>query len=131
MKLILLLLSIASAEEPTYTVLEKDTPAPFAGYLLTPDALDILSASAKEGLACPAEIDYQIGLMEAKKVEQFALKESEYQFHINNLEATLTNQRERIEKLEKAKKPVHWAVWLGAGFVVGTGTTIAIANAVN
>jgi len=131
MKLLLLLLSTAMAEEPKYTIVEQNAVAPFSGYLLTPDALNVLTDAAKVGLACPAEIDYQVGLMEAKKVEQYALKESEYKFHIDNLEATLANQKERIQTLEKAKKPIHWAVWLGAGFVVGTGTTIAIANAVN
>ncbi len=131
MKLLLLILSLASAEEPRYTLVEQAQPAPFAGYLLTPDALSLLTERAKEGLACPAEIDYQVGLMEAQKTEYFSLQISEYQFHIDNLESTLEHQKERIQKLEKAKKPVHWAVWLGAGFVVGTGTTIAIANAVN
>ena len=131
MKLLLLLLSIASAEEPKYTIVQESTPAPFTGYLLTPDALTILSDAAKVGLACPTEIDYQVGLMEAKKQQELDLQISEYQFQIDNLEATLANQKERITKLEKAKRPVHWAVWLGAGFVVGTGTTIAIANAVN
>ena len=125
------MMSVAIAEEPVYTELQVNEPAPFAGFLLTPPALNILSESAKEGLACPAEIDYQVGLMEAKKTEFYTLQLSEYQYQVDNLTSTLEHQKERIKKLEKAKRPVHWAVWLGAGFVVGTGTTIAIANAVN
>jgi len=131
MKLLLLMLSIASAEEPKYTVVEPNEPAPFAGYLLTPNALDLLTERAKIGLACPTEIDYQVGLVEARKQQEYDLSLSQYQFHIDNLESTIENQKERIKRLEKAKKPVHWAVWLGAGFVIGTGSTIAIANAVN
>lgn len=131
MKMLLLMLSTALAEEPVYTELQINQPAPFAGYLLTPEAMEIMAGAAKIGLACPTEIDYQVGLMEAKKQQELDLKISEYQFQIDNLEATLSNQRERITTLEKAKKPIHWAVWLGAGFVVGTGTTIAVANAVN
>lgn len=131
MKMLLLMLSTAMAEEPVYTELQVNQPAPFAGYLLGPEAMDVMTAAAKIGLACPTEIDYQVGLMEAKKQQELDLKISEYQFQIDNLEATLSNQKERITTLEKAKKPVHWAIWLGAGFVVGTGTTIAIANAVN
>ena len=131
MKMLLLIMSVAMAEEPVYTELKANDPAPFAGYLLDYNALNVLSEAAKVGIACPTEIDYQVGLMEAKKQQELDLKISEYQFQIDNLEATLANQKERITKLEKAKRPVHWAIWLGAGFVVGTGTTIAIANAVN
>tara|TARA_B100000575_G_C22915143_1_gene531201 strand:+ start:393 stop:788 length:396 start_codon:yes stop_codon:yes gene_type:complete len=130
MKMLLLMMSVAIAEEPVYTELKINEPAPFAGYLLDHDALNILSDAAKIGIACPIEIDYQVGLMEAKKQQELDLQISEYQFHIDNLEATLANQKERIQTLEKAKKPIHWAVWLGAGFVLGTGSTIAIANAV-
>ena len=128
--MLLLMMSVAIAEEPVYTELKINEPAPFAGYLLDHDALNILSDAAKIGIACPIEIDYQVGLMEAKKQQELDLQISEYQFHIDNLEATLANQKERIQTLEKAKKPIHWAVWLGAGFVLGTGSTIAIANAV-
>ena len=131
MKMLLLLMSVALAEEPVYTELQLNEPAPFAGYLLDYDALNLLSDAAKVGIACPVEIDYQVGLMEAKKQQEFELQASEYQFHIDNLEATLANQKERIQKLEKAKKPIHWGVWLATGFVIGTGSTIAIAQAVN
>ena len=128
---ILTLMSMAFAQEPEYTVVEKAQPAPFAGYLFTPEALDVLTEAAKVGFSCPAEIDYQVGLMEAKKAEYFALKEADYQFQISNFEAQLLHQQQRIQELEKAKKPFHWTFWTGVGIVIGTGTTIAIANAVN
>jgi hypothetical protein len=131
MKMLLLMMSVAIAEEPVYTQLQVNDPAPFAGYLLDYEALNVLTDAAKVGIACPVEIDFQVGLMEAKKQQELDLTISEYQFQLDNLEATLAHQKERIKKLEKAKKPVHWAVWLGTGFVVGTGATIAIANAVN
>ena len=128
---ILTLMSMALAQEPEYTAVEKNQPSPFAGYLFTPEALDVLNEAAKVGFSCPAEIDYQVGLMEAKKAQQFALKEADYRFEINVMTQQIQNQKERIAKLEKAKKPFHWTFWTGVGIVIGTGTTIAIANAVN
>ena len=40
-------------------------------------------------------------------------------------------QEQRIEKLEKLKKPIKRSVWVAVGAALGVGTTIAIANAVN
>ena len=74
MKMLLLMMSVAIAEEPVYTELKINEPAPFAGYLLDHDALNILSDAAKIGIACPIEIDYQVGLMEAKKHKSLTFK---------------------------------------------------------
>ena len=47
------------------------------------------------------------------------------------LQDEVTLQKERIEKLEKLKKPFNRGVWVTVGIAIGVGTTIAIANAVN
>tara|TARA_B100000131_G_scaffold83910_1_gene80885 strand:- start:3814 stop:4203 length:390 start_codon:yes stop_codon:yes gene_type:complete len=129
--MILFLMSMAFADTPTYTVVEKDQPAPFAGYILTPDALKLLSDAAKEGMSCPAEIDYQVGLMEAKKQKEIKMIVSDYELEVGMLQDEATLQKERIEKLEKLKKPFNRGVWVTVGIAIGVGTTIAIANAVN
>jgi len=129
--MILLLTSLALAEDPKYTKIAESEPAPFAGFLLDDHALNVLTMKAQEGLQCPLEIDYQVGLMEAKKNQELEMIKSEHELEINTLQTTVTEQQERIRKLEKLKKPVNQGVWIAIGAALGVGTTIAIANAVN
>ena len=129
--MILLITSLAFAEPPQYTKLVENQPAPFAGYLFTPEALQLLSDAAKEGMSCPTEIDYQVGLMEAKKEREMRMIVSDYELEISSLEDEVELQKDRIEKLERLKKPLKRGVWVAVGAALGVGTTIAIANAVN
>tara|TARA_Y100000593_G_C4307910_1_gene336726 strand:- start:2141 stop:2530 length:390 start_codon:yes stop_codon:yes gene_type:complete len=129
--MILFLMSIAIAEPPTYTEIEAGHVAPFSGYLLDPNALTLLAMNAKMGMQCPAEIDYQVGLMEAKKDREMRMLLSEYELEVSLLEDEVVQQKDRIEQLEKLKKPLKRGVWVAVGAALGVGTTIAIANAVN
>ena len=129
--MILLLMSLAFADEPEYIEIPAGEPAPFAGYLLSPSALKLLSDAAKEGMSCPVEIDYQVGLMEAKKEREMNMVISDYEMEVTLMQEEIALQKTRIEKLEKLKRPVKQGVWIAVGAALGVGTTIAIANAVN
>ena len=130
--MILFLISMAMAQDPPkYTELPEGYPAPFTGYLLDQPALTLLVMNAKMGMQCPAEIDYQIQLMEAKKQRETDILLSDYELEVALLEEENFQQEQRIEKLEKLKKPIKRSVWVAVGAALGVGTTIAIANAVN
>jgi hypothetical protein len=129
--MILLLASLAFAEGPQYTKISGGESAPFSGFLLDQEALTLLVMNAKTGLGCPAETDYQSGLMEAKKNKELNMLISEHELEISIIESTKMEQAQRIEKLEKLKKPVSRGMWVTLGAALGVGTTIAIANAVN
>jgi len=118
-------------DPPKYTELPEGYPAPFTGYLLDQPALTLLVMNAKMGMQCPAEIDYQIQLMEAKKQRETDILLSDYELEVALLEEENFQQEQRIEKLEKLKKPIKRSVWVAVGAALGVGTTIAIANAVN
>ena len=124
-------MSLAFAEDPQYTEIPEGEPAPFTGYLLDQKALTLLAMNAKMGMECPTEIDYQVGLMEAKKNKELEMIISEYELEISMIESTKVEQAHRIEKLEKLKKPVSRGMWVALGAALGVGTTIAIAQAVN
>ena len=127
----MLLISMAFAQEPMYTELEKGQKAPFRGYLIDHAGMDIITGKIKQAEQCPIEIDYQVGLMEAKKNREYELLASDYELEISLLEDEVQAQEERIHKLESLKTPAKWPFWMGIGAAIGVGTTIAIANAVN
>jgi hypothetical protein len=129
--MMMLLLSMAFAQEPMYTELDKGQKAPFKGYLIDHAGMDIITSKIKIAKECPVEIDYQIGLMEARKNREYELLASDYELEISLLEVEVQAQEERIHKLESLKTPAKWPFWVGLGAAVGVGTTIAIANAVN
>ena len=129
--MILFLISMAIAQPPTYTEVEAGQTVPFDGYLLDQPALTLLVMNAKLGMQCPAEIDYQVGIMEAQKQREMNMLLSDYELEVSLLEDEVVQQKDRIEQLERLKKPLKRGVWVALGAALGVGTTIAIANAVN
>lgn len=122
---------MAMAQPPTYTEIDAGQVAPFDGYLLDQPALTLLVMNAKLGMQCPAEIDYQVQLMEAKKQREADRLLSDYELEVSFLEDENYHLEQRIVKLEKLHKPIKRSVWVAIGAALGVGTTIAIANAVN
>ncbi len=130
--MILFLISMAMAQDPPkYTELPEGYPAPFTGYLLDQPALTLLVMNAKLGMECPAEIDYQVGIMEAQKEREMRMLLSDYELEVSLMEDEVTQQKDRIEQLEKLKKPIKRSIWVAVRAAHRVETTIAISNAVN
>ena len=130
--ILLLLTSLAYGVSPEYTYIEAGEPAPFSGRLFNDEAAQLLSDKvSKAEDMCRIELDYQVGMVLAKKNEEIQEIRSEHVYQKKVLASKIESQQKRIEDLEKLKTPSKKELWFSLGLISGVGITIAIANAVN
>ena len=126
------LLSLAFADVPEYTYLERGMEAPFSGRLFNDTASQLLADQVANATdRCLIELDYQVGVALAEKEQEIKKLKSEYKYDKDLLEAEVQALETRIEGLEKLKTPPKKKFWFSFGLISGIGITIAIANAVN
>ena len=126
------LLSLAFADVPEYTYLERGMEAPFSGRLFNDTASQLLADQIADASdKCLIELDYQVGMVLAKKNEEIQEIRSEHIYQKKVLVSKIESQQKRIESLEKLKTPSKKELWFSLGLISGVGITIAIANAVN
>ena len=126
------LLSLAFADVPEYTYLERGMEAPFSGRLFNDTASQLLADQVANATdRCLIELDYQVGVALAEKEEEIRKLKSSHKFEVQILEAEIKAQETRIEGLEKLKTPPKKKFWFSFGLITGVGITIAIAQAVN
>ena len=126
------LLSLAFADVPEYTYLERGMEAPFSGRLFNDTASQLLADQVANATdRCLIELDYQVGIALAEKEQEIIKLKSSHKFEIQILEAEIKTKEARIEGLEKLKTPPKKKFWFSLGLITGIGITIAIANAVN
>ena len=130
--ILLLLTSLAFGQTPEYTYIEAGEPAPFSGRLFNDEAAQLLSDKvSKAEDMCRIELDYQVGMVLAKKNEEIQEIRSEHIYQKKVLVSKIESQQKRIESLEKLKTPSKKELWFSLGLISGVGITIVIANAVN
>ena len=126
------LLSLAFADVPEYTYLERGMEAPFSGRLFNDTASQMLAYQVANATdRCLIELDYQVGVALAEKEQEIKKLKSEHKYDKDLLEAEVQALETRIEGLEKLKTPPKKKFWFSFGLISGIGITIAIANAVN
>ena len=126
------LLSLAFADVPEYTYLERGMEAPFSGRLFNDTASQLLADQVANATdRCLIELDYQVGVALAEKEEEIRKLKSSHKFEVQILEAEIKAQETRIEGLEQLKTPPKKKFWFSFGLISGIGITIAIAQAVN
>ena len=126
------LLSLAFADAPEYTYLERGMEAPFSGRLFNDTASQLLADQIADATdRCHIEMDYQIGVALAEKEQEIIKLKSQHKFKTQTLEAKIESLEIRIEGLEDLKTPPKKKFWFSFGLITGVGITIAIANAVN
>ena len=126
------LLSLAFADVPEYTYLERGMEAPFSGRLFNDTASQLLADQVENATdRCLIELDYQVGVALAEKEQEIKKLKSEHKYEKGLLEAEVQTLETRIEGLEKLKTPPKKKFWFSFGLISGIGITIAIANAVN
>jgi hypothetical protein len=130
--MILLMISLALAEEPTFTNLKEGEEAPFDGRLFNDAAVSKLITEHKmKDLDCDLEIEYQVDLTETQK---------QYEYDLLNAQCTATKYRleeinkikeQELQLLRKDNKPFRPYLWMTGGFVMGTAASIAIFKTVS
>ena len=126
------LLSLAFADVPEYTYLERGMEAPFSGRLFNDTASQLLADQVTNATdRCLIELDYQVGITLAEKEEEIRKLKSSHKFEVQILEAEVKALEARIEGLEELKTPPKKKFWFSFGLISGIGITIAIAQAVN
>ena len=126
------LLSLAFADVPEYTYLERGMEAPFSGRLFNDTASQLLADQVENATdRCLIELDYQVGVALAEKEQEIKKLKSEHKYDKDLLEAEVQALETRIEGLEKLKTPSKKELWFSFGLISGIGITIAIAQAVN
>ena len=129
---LLLLSTLAWGQSPEYTYLEAGESAPFSGRLFNDEASQLIADEIQDATdKCLIELDYQVGMVLAKKNEQIAELKSQHKYEKEVLASKIETQQNRIEELEKLKTPPKKQLWFSLGLISGVGITIAIAQAVN
>ena len=125
------LLSLAFADIPEYTYIEIGEAAPFSGRLFNDEASQLIADQIADASdRCLIELDYQVGMVLAKKNEEIQEIRSEHLYQKEVLASRIEEQIERIEKLEALKTPAKKQLWFSLGLVSGIAITISIAKAV-
>ena len=126
------LLSLAFADVPEYTYLERGMEAPFSGRLFNDTASQLLADQVANATdRCLIELDYQVGIALAEKEQEIRKLKSSHKLEVQILEVEVEALETRIEGLEKLKTPPKKKFWFSFGLITGVGITIAIAQAVN
>ena len=129
--MILLLMSLAFADEPQYAVLEKGEPAPFEGRLFNGAAVaKIITEAQYKDLECDLQVEFETDKLATEK--QFEIELLKASLESKNLMLTELNQinQEELDTIRASYKPARPYLWLTSGFVLGSAASIAIFHAV-
>ena len=130
--MILLLMSLAFAEEPIYANLKKGEPAPFDGRLFNgPAVAQIITEHRLKDLDCDLETEYQLDKASTKAQYEYELLEASCKAETAKLRDINNIREEELSILRKRDKPLRPYFWLTGGFVMGTATSIAIFKTVD
>ena len=129
--MILLLSSLVFGQSPEYIYISAGEPAPFSGRLLNDEAAQVIADQIADATEeCQIQMDYQIGMVLAKKNEEIEKLKSEYKYDKEVLAFRIESQQKRVEELEKLKTPSKRQLWFSLGLVSGVAITISIAKAI-
>ena len=130
--MIMLLMSLAFAEEPTYANLNKGDPAPFDGRLFNAAAVaQIITEHRLKDLDCDLEVEYRLDKAATKAQYEYELLEASCKAEAQKLRDINNIREEELSVLRANNKPLRPYFWLTGGFVMGTVTSIAIFKTVD
>ena len=129
--MILILMSLAFAEEPSYTNIKKGETAPFDGRLFNETAVaQIITEHNIKDLDCDLEIEYRVDIAESKRQYEYDLLKAQCNAETSKLKEINQIKEDELEMLRKDYKPFRPYLWMTGGFVMGTAASIAIFKTV-
>jgi len=134
LSIVLLIPSVAYAEDGRFTYLEPGMKAPFKGTLFNdPATAYLLTLPEYYEMQCDLELDYQLGMKQEKHAFEIKDLKSQVEFLQKENESITLQTDERIALLEEQLRKTNkndrpW--YLAAGVVVGIGLTIGIIKGV-
>ena len=129
MKFFLLMSGLAIAS-PDFVSLELGEPAPFAGKLLTSEALaKIISQHEREIAQCTIDSDFNIEKFKANQALKYDLLDIRYKSEVEMYHMMIDTRDQQIKKDKKRDVWQRWATY--GAFVLGVSTTVAITYSVN
>ena len=130
--MILLLMSLAFAEEPTYASLKKGDPAPFDGRLFNAAAVaEIITQHKLKELDCDLEIEYRTDKAATKAEYEYNLLEAQCSAETSKLIELNQIKQDELDILRQTHRPIKPYLWLTGGFAMGAVTSIAIFKTVD
>jgi len=129
--LLLALLKPLQAEEK-YTELKQGEPAPYAGVLLTKEAIAKIYSDQKAEIAkLKIEHEYQLNSSKLSAKTQYDLLDARYKLNIDMYQAMIENRDNAIKKLPVYSQG-YKADWsMIGGFVLGSVITVGIVYSID
>jgi hypothetical protein len=129
--LLISLLKPLQAEEK-YTELKQGEPAPYAGILLTKEAVaKIYSDQEAEIAKLKAEHEYQINNVKLSSNTKYDLLDTRYKLDVEMYKAMIENRDNAIKKLPIYSQSYKSDWSMIGGFVFGAITTVGIVYSVD
>jgi len=132
--LLVLALSVAHADEPTFTIVGENEPAPFAGVLLSPPAAaEILTTHDEQQAKCDLEIEFQLDKAGSdcdfhKRLIEIRAETCEAGRAADNKAKNL--EIDALKAVIKKQSPQRKWMWMSIGAVAGGAAAIGIQQAV-
>jgi hypothetical protein len=132
--LLVLAMSVAHADEPTFTIVGENEPAPFAGVLLSPPAAaEILTTHDEQQAKCDLEIEFQLDKAGSdcnfhKRLIEIRAEACEEAREADNKAKNL--EIDSLKAVIKKQSPQRKWMWMGIGAVAGGAAVIGIQQAV-
>ena len=129
--LLLSLLKPLHAEEK-YTELKQGEPAPYAGILLTKEAIAKIYADQESDIAkLKIEHEYQLNTLKLSEKTKYDLLDKRYKLDVEMYQAMIENRDNAIKELP-AYSQGYKADWsMIGGFVLGSVITVGIVYSVD
>ena len=132
--MLLLLLSLIKPlqAEEKYTELQQGEPAPYAGILLTKEAIAKIYAGQESEIAkLKIDHEYQLNTLKLSEKTKYDLLDKRYKLDVKMYQAMIENRDDAIKKLP-AYSQGYKADWsMIGGFILGSVITVGIVYSVD